>query len=1246
MNKHITTLLFILLTYSTLWAQEQLTFIQSFANEGSDPVYVGSVNNKTVFTLNKPDLNGEQKRELWVTDGTEAGTVFISNTVPVKQTGIDKFVHKPTNVIANDGFLYFEVAPTKPSTYSELWRTDGTVIGTSKVLDVVTAIPYSSERLVYLLASKNYFFIVINFNDARFEINKYTPGFQLIDHNSHANICYPASPYVFRDILYGDCMDFVTIKEKVESKGLLYQFYEFNEYAVETFGQAKRLVLIFDGTNSRSVSVVDKNDQIKNWNSPGYRQVFSKYFEYNGQVYALYVGTIEGNSSMTKHLNVELYVLNEDGFKLKSLTTEPSMYSIESIWHEQSMLHIITREKNYSGNTEIVFKHHKIDIEKEYPTARSVKTIFEGDRGLFFSRDNGLTVFKKDHYTDESFIYYQPAEEIIPVAESLDMSNIKVSKTANGNYFVVASSSEKGAEPYWLDISNKSFKLLKDINALYKGVAVNEYTKEFAIGKNPLLWITAEKKGMVLYKSDGTKENTKPLKMLSTDNKPILIRDSYIDNFFSITYEGNKHDNKKLYFSSDGTENGTHILGNFPYGTEIIKSDGNYYCLSNENDGVRVLKFTFDGKSEVVRKITRLGLFGIHNVGIDFILEYINTSFDDRVLMSALTEKVYTDMVPLVMTKGYQYYDFSPDFYEYKAPFQPDSIYNSIHYGGFFKKKGTKDIFIYEKGEFIKFLTFEGDDLTAWKIRSGEIVFYSQSAGKIWITDKTIGHTKEIPTLFKELQLSTIKKVKQDYYFLFTKDGLYNMTGYKIQVYKNMTNSEVSLPSRFFQTKQGIINDVPYFYSFDGQGTGSGPVSLDFYKLENDNLTKINPVRIDYTPFSVSQLDNSFFCNPLFSVIFWHPSGYEVVAEGRNAIVSRLGNKYILSAINRDQWGGSRHDVSSFEQNNDSHPVNGVSLYITDGTKAGTKLLKGFTDLGYEMKQVGNKVYFNAYTPETGYEPWETDGTPQGTKMVGDLLEGPQSSNPASFTDVNGVPVCLASTPDLGRQLFSLLTKLDAPLLATPNTQACEGETIVLIASKGFDSYKWIIDDTQELITTDNKLSVTQSGTYKVIVGKDKASSYPSNEVSIHFIPLPAKPVIKQENNQLIVSATGQLQWYFNGTAITAATTNTLTYTGSGDYAVKVTENTCSVLSDKLMVSITATEEPWEESVYPNPASHKLIVKATRQQPTHLELITVEGKTVLQQTLSDAENEINLKDFNKGVYILKLNQHTRKIIIE
>ncbi|HEV7667572.1 MAG TPA: hypothetical protein VGS22_03545 [Thermoanaerobaculia bacterium] len=68
-------------------------------------------------------------------------------------------------------------------------------------------------------------------------------------------------------------------------------------------------------------------------------------------------------------------------------------------------------------------------------------------------------------------------------------------------------------------------------------------------------------------------------------------------------------------------------------------------------------------------------------------------------------------------------------------------------------------------------------------------------------------------------------------------------------------------------------------------------------------------------------------------------------------------------------------------------------LYATDGTVAGTHAIAGPYSTATPTAVAGpRRIFFTHSTPATGRELWTSDGTPAGTRMVKDLAPGPASS--------------------------------------------------------------------------------------------------------------------------------------------------------------------------------------------------------------------------------------------------------------
>ncbi len=91
-------------------------------------------------------------------------------------------------------------------------------------------------------------------------------------------------------------------------------------------------------------------------------------------------------------------------------------------------------------------------------------------------------------------------------------------------------------------------------------------------------------------------------------------------------------------------------------------------------------------------------------------------------------------------------------------------------------------------------------------------------------------------------------------------------------------------------------------------------------------------------------------------------------------------------------------------------PVHGAELWRSNGTEAGTELVADIDPTTPTIPNQGsnpaylythnNAVYFSAFRPVDGRELWKTDGTPAGTVLVKDIAAG--DGNPGNFVSYNG----------------------------------------------------------------------------------------------------------------------------------------------------------------------------------------------------------------------------------------------------
>jgi len=92
-------------------------------------------------------------------------------------------------------------------------------------------------------------------------------------------------------------------------------------------------------------------------------------------------------------------------------------------------------------------------------------------------------------------------------------------------------------------------------------------------------------------------------------------------------------------------------------------------------------------------------------------------------------------------------------------------------------------------------------------------------------------------------------------------------------------------------------------------------------------------------------------------------------------------------------------------------------LWSTDGTTAGTDSIAKIGIAGWPVI-LKDKLYFAGSTPGTGIELMVSDGTKAGTKILTDILSGPDGSNPSYLTVYKNKIYFIAASPLGDTQLY------------------------------------------------------------------------------------------------------------------------------------------------------------------------------------------------------------------------------------
>ncbi len=298
-----------------------------------------------------------------------------------------------------------------------------------------------------------------------------------------------------------------------------------------------------------------------------------------------------------------------------------------------------------------------------------------------------------------------------------------------------------------------------------------------------------------------------------------------------------------------------------------------------------------------------------------------------------------------------------------------------------------------------------------------------------------------------------------------------------------------------------------------------------------------------------------------------------------------FGNRYIFKKLN--------DDLSKYE------------LWMTEGTIETTKKLKDFQgnditrsvyvngyyqDVNYNIKQweslkkINNKLYFSRFTPETGYEPWQTDGTPEGTKMLGDLVKGFQSSDPYQFVEINQNPYCIATETNKAQQLWAFCDV--KATISAENNLPINSKDVKLIANQNNDwKYQWLWNGSAIEKATLTTFKAQYSGTYRVKVEDKIGCISVSDSIIVKF----AQSILANEPF-------------------------------TNEFALKI---------------------------YPNPSQNDLNVyfEGKNQENFEITVYDLSGRMMINQAVeSNLNNIISTKQLNTGTYFLRLSNGEKQVI--
>jgi PKD repeat protein len=348
----------------------------------------------------------------------------------------------------------------------------------------------------------------------------------------------------------------------------------------------------------------------------------------------------------------------------------------------------------------------------------------------------------------------------------------------------------------------------------------------------------------------------------------------------------------------------------------------------------------------------------------------------------------------------------------------------------------------------------------------------------------------------------------------------------------------------------------------------------------------------------------------------------------------------------------------------------GNNLYIDDINIASSVLTAGVS-ISTSSTSIcsGQSATFTATPTNGGTSPsyqWRKNGGNVGT-------------NSPTYTDnalVNGnVITCIMTSnlpgvtgnPATSNAITMTVNATVTPsvsITANPGNAICSGQNVTFTATPvnggTSPSYQWRRNGSNvgSNSATFSSTALVNGDVITVVMTSNAPCASPttatSNAITMTVNATPATPTITQNGTTLTSSSATGNQWYFNGSPIAGATSQTHVATQTGNYTVVVTQSGCaSLASSPVNVTSLSIEDLilWNSFfVYPNPNDglFTLQFESAVMDDFVIEVRNPIGQIVYSESLGDFsgrfQRNLDLQGLGKGVYFLTLRNSSHESV--
>ncbi len=337
--------------------------------------------------------------------------------------------------------------------------------------------------------------------------------------------------------------------------------------------------------------------------------------------------------------------------------------------------------------------------------------------------------------------------------------------------------------------------------------------------------------------------------------------------------------------------------------------------------------------------------------------------------------------------------------------------------------------------------------------------------------------------------------------------------------------------------------------------------------------------------------------------------------------------------------------------------LNGVTFadsltgYIVGNNGTFLKTIDGgatWTSMPLSVANTLNGVYF--VSPDTGYVVG-TAGLIKNTTNGGVTWTTMNSGTTQILRSVHFANSGTGWVCGDGGTILKYCPYIPTSGVITGNTSVCAGDTLTYYIPpiNGATGYTWTKPSGWSGNTSNDTLIVVagySSGYIGVAANNACGSGTPVTlAVTVNSPPV---PTITQSLTTLTSSATTGNQWFFNGTPISGATSQTYNFTTNGTYMVVVTANGCSSPSLPHTITNAGIYEYSSDAgaflVYPNPTDGLLQLNGISHQVLGYRITDVYGNMVMQADVKNKQTVIDMSGVAKGIYFIQITDENKRTV--